>query len=115
MGDLFAPCNFTNIPGYPYQFPDRVGKAIDELPLFQGNNAETHLKNFSHCMSKYRPYTDYEDVKMKLFVLLLENDALDWFWEFPDNTFYSFKSIIDALEKKYDRHPLKNKNEPKKS
>lgn len=40
-------------------------------------------------MSKLHPYTDHEDVKMKISVLTLDGYDLDWFLEFPYNTFDS--------------------------
>lgn len=116
--DLFAPCDFTNIQDYPHDFPLEVSKAINEVPLFQGNKAistEAHVQNVNLCISKCRPYTDYEDVKMQLFVLTLDEDPMDWFLEFLDNTFESLQSIIDAFENKYgDKERVKAKAEVKK-
>lgn len=51
--------------------------------------AETHLQNVSVYISKCRPCSKYENVKMKIFVLTLSGDALDWFIKFRDNTFDS--------------------------
>ena len=45
--DLYAPCNFANIQGYPHDFPQH---GMDKLPSFQGNNAVSvkyHLSAFS--------------------------------------------------------------------
>jgi hypothetical protein len=33
MDDLYKPCNFTNIQGYPHPLPD---KAIEKSPSFSG-------------------------------------------------------------------------------
>ena len=79
---------------------------MDKLPLFQGNNAfsaNSHLKSFSSWLGKYARATDFnhEDVKMTLFVLTLEGDALDWFMEKPHNSFDSFQSIVNAFKEKY--------------
>ena len=54
-------------------------------------------------MGKYARGVDYnhEDVKMSLFVLSLEEDALDWFTEKLDNSFNSLQSIINAFKDKY--------------
>ena len=60
---------------------------------------------------------------MKLFVLSLEDGALDWYEDMPNNTFKMLKDLLDAFtekwgEKKDHRHLLaalnsikKNKNE----
>ena len=101
--DLFAPCNFANIQGYPHDLPDN---GLDKLPSFQGNNVvsvKAHLKAFSSWLGKYAKGTDYnhEDVKMSLFVLSLEEDALDWFMEKLDNSFDSLQSILTTFKDKY--------------
>ena len=101
--DLFAPCNFANIQGYPNDFPNN---GMDLLPSFQGNNAVSamaHIKAFSSWLGKYARGVDYnhEDVKMSLFVLSLEEDALDWFTNKPDNSFNSLQLIINAFKDKY--------------
>jgi len=74
--DLFTPCNFVNIQGYPH---DLLENHFDKLPTFQGNNAvsvNAHLKAFSSWLGKYAKGVDYNhgDVKMSLFVLSLEGD-----------------------------------------
>ena len=79
--DIFAPCNFANIQGYPNDLPNN---GMDMLPSFQGNNvvsAMDHIKAFSCWLGKHARGVDYnhEDGKMSLFVLSLEEDALDWF------------------------------------
>ena len=38
---------------------------------------------------------------MKLFVLSLEDDALDWFQDKADNAFDSLRSLLDAFRDKY--------------
>ena len=101
--DVFAPCNFANIQGYLNDPPEN---GIDKLPSFQGNNAisvDAHLKSFGSWVGKYARVVDYnhEDVKMRLFVLTLEKDALDWFTKKPDNSFDSLQSIINGFKKKY--------------
>jgi hypothetical protein len=97
MNDLFAPCDFTNINGYPHNIPD---KAIEKLPSFQGNNAisaTSHVKNFNVCIFKWCNTANYEDVKMRLFVLSLEEDALDWLTEQPANSYDSLQAILTAF------------------
>lgn len=59
-----------------------LNKFIEKLPSFQGNNAisaKTHIRNFNLCITKWYNNANHEDVKMRLFVLALEVDALDWF------------------------------------
>ena len=111
MEDLYKPCDFSSIQGYPHAIPD---KALEKLPSFKGNNAisaKTHLKNFNTCIAKWCTNHNHEDTKMKLFILSLEEDALDWFLEHDDNTFDSLKGIVDAFNERYgdrreDRHFL---------
>jgi hypothetical protein len=77
--DIYDPCDFFNIYGYPHAIPE---KAIEKLPSFQGNNAvraKMHDKSFMRCINKWCAAHDHEDVKMKLFVLSLEDDASDWY------------------------------------
>jgi hypothetical protein len=56
-------------------------------------SSKMHIKSFMRCTNKWCAYHDYEDVKMKLFVLSLKEDALDWYEDMPDNT---FKTLKDA-------------------
>jgi hypothetical protein len=97
-------------------------KALDKLPSFQGNNvvsAKSHIKAFTHCINKWCGNT-HEDVKMKLFVLSLEEDALDWFMELDDNKVKTIKELIDAFaerwgDRKENRHLLVALNSIKKN
>jgi hypothetical protein len=76
---IYDPCDFSAINNYPHAIPE---KAIEKLPSFQGNNAisaKMHVKSFMRCINKWCAAHDYEDVKMKLFVLSLEDDASDWY------------------------------------
>ena len=113
MNDLFAPCDFTNILGYPNFILDEAIEAIEELPSFLGNNVistETHLTNFQLCVSKWCHDINHEDVKIKLFKFSLDGDALDWFIDLLANSFDSLESIIDAFEEKYgDKRKIKVK------
>ena len=101
--DIFSPCKFANIRGYPNDTPKH---GMDKLPIFQGDNAisaNSHLKAFSSWLGKYARSADFnhEDVKMTLFVLSLEGDALYWFTEKPQNSFDSLQSIVNAFKEKY--------------
>lgn len=101
--DVFAPCDFSNIQGYPNDIPKH---GMDKLPVFLGNNAisaNSHMQDFSLWMGKYARVVDFnhEDVRMTLFVLTLEGDAHKWFAEKPRNSFDSLQSIINAFKEKY--------------
>jgi hypothetical protein len=101
MGSFLTPLNFAAIQGYPHQIPE---KAIDKLPAFQGDNAtsaKSHISKFEMCLTKFcRGHTE-EDVKMTLFVYSLEGDALDWFTDFPADTFKTLEEILDEFRKRW--------------
>lgn len=104
MDDLFAPCRFTSIQGYPHDLPE---KAFDISLVFQDNNAiivNDHIKKFSLCMNKWCNFALYnhEDIKMRLFVLSLEDDVMDWFHDFPDNSFDSLQVIVIVFKNRYE-------------
>jgi hypothetical protein len=75
------------------------------------------------CINKWCVAHDHEDVKMKLFVLSLEDDASDWYEVMPNNSFKTLKDLLDSFtekwgEKRDHRHLLaalntirKNENE----
>ena len=91
MEDLCKPCDFSNITGYPHDLPD---KAIERLPSFQGNNAisaKSHITKFNQCLAKWCNAHNHEDVKMRLFILSLEDDAMEWFQDQNDNKFKTLK------------------------
>ena len=109
MGD-FRPCNFANIQGYPHNMPQ---KGMNKLPVFQGNDAvsvKSHLFAFNNWWNKFAvTNNNFDDVKMKTFVLTFGEDVHDWFTEKPDNSFDTFESIVAAFKEKYgdkreDRH-----------
>jgi hypothetical protein len=100
MDHLYAPIDFTAINGYPHVIPE---KDLDKLPNFQiinVVNAKSHIKDFTHCTNKWCGNT-HEDVKMKLFVLSLEEDALDWFMDLDDNKIKTIKEFIDAFVERW--------------
>ena len=87
MDAIYQPCDFSNIQDYPHPILD---KALENFPCFQGNNAvsvKDHVRNFNLCISKWCNAHNYEDVKMNLFGLSLEEYALDWFTEKDDDKF----------------------------
>ena len=82
---LYLPFDFSQITGYPHDAPE---KAKDKLTFFQGNNsisAKSHIKAFASLLAIWAEQP-HEDMKMKLFALSLEEDALDWFCELPNNS-----------------------------
>ena len=120
MDDYFSPLDFSAINGYPQAIPE---KPLDKLSYFQGNNAisaKIHIRAFTHCVHKWCGNVSNEYVKMKLFVLSLEEDALDWFSDFVDNKFKIIKELIGAFiekwgDKKEHRHLLAALNTIKKN
>lgn len=101
MDNFFAPCDISNINDYPNNIPN---KAIEKLPSFQGNNVindQAHLRNFNLCVNKWCNTANFDDVKMRLFVLSLEEDALDWFAEQLANTFDTLKMIMTTFNEKF--------------
>ena len=97
MDDLCKPCDFSNITSYPHALPN---KAIEKLPSFQGNNAisaKSHTTKFNQCIAKWCNASNYVDVRMRLFVLSSEDDAMEWFEEQNDNKFKTLKEIIEAF------------------
>lgn len=101
--DLFAPCNFGNIQSQPHDLPK---SDLDKMPTFQGNNAisvEAHLGAFTIFLIKHnsRGVYNHVDIKMKLFVLSLEEVETDWLLDKPYNSFDSLQAIINAFKDKY--------------
>jgi hypothetical protein len=79
MDDLYKPCDFTAINGYPHAI---LEKALEKLPSFK----VTMPLVLKHISRLFRFVSingvcahNHEDVKMKLFVLSLEEDAHDGF------------------------------------
>ena len=73
-----------------------------------------------HVLPNGAPTPNHEDTKMKLFILSLEKDALDWFLEHGDNTFDSLKGIVDVFNERYgdrreDHHLLAALNASQKT
>lgn len=104
MDDYYRPCNFTNIPGYPHDLLD--DSTMNKLPIFQGNiaiNVEVHKKKFNTFVQRYAHAAAYncEDVRMRLFVLSLEDNALDQFHEKADIAFGSLRALADAFKDRF--------------
>lgn len=94
------PCRFTH---RLHDFPEET---IPELPIFLDGDpiaAKRHLDLFIRIMIIYcrPPQFNHDDIKMRLFVLSLEDDALNWFNNFPKDSFTSLKDIINAFEDRY--------------
>jgi hypothetical protein len=117
---IYDPCDFSEINNYPHAIPE---KTIEKLPSFQGNDvisAKMHVKSFMRCINKWCVAHDYEDVKMKLFVLSLEDDASDWYEDMSNNSFKTLKELIDSFTEKWGkkrdhRHLLETLNTIKKT
>ena len=97
MIELFKPLDFSQIASAPHAIPK---DAIKKLPIFQGNNAITaksHIRKFEKHLVSYcnDAAHDHDDVKMKLFVLSLEDDAKEWYLDQDDD---SYKTLSEFLE-----------------
>jgi hypothetical protein len=102
LDENYKPLYFTNIVGAPHDIPKSV---IDKLHIFQGNNAMLagdHWNPFMTMMK--RTNVQHQDMLMKLFILSLEEDVVDWFTSLLDNninTFSQLESIfIETWEEK---------------
>jgi len=96
---LYAPLDFTAIAGAPHDIPE---KAIDRLPAFSGDNAvsiKSHLQAFETVMLRFAP--NHADVHMRLFVLSLEGDALNWFRGLAANSYKTLKELQDGFVSKW--------------
>jgi hypothetical protein len=101
MSIFLRPLNFAAIQGAPHAVSE---KAIDKLPIFQGNNAisaKTHILNFRMCVQRYCGGHDEEDVKMTLFVYSLEGYVVEWFTYFDADKFNTLDSILDEFRKRW--------------
>ena len=81
MTEFYKPLDFSQIAGSPH---DISNDAIKKLPIFEGNNAttaKTHLRKFEKHLVSYcnNAASNHKDVKMKLFSLSLEDDAVEWY------------------------------------
>lgn len=100
MGYWFKPCHFT---GVRHDIPE---VAISKLPVFSGGDSvavKKHLGWFTRIMIMYcrSPQYNHENVKMRLFVLFLEDDALNWVISCPEDSFTSLQDIVDAFKDRY--------------
>ena len=86
MSEFFEPLDLSQIAGAPdlsqiAGAPHAIlNDAINNLPPFQGNNAisfKSHLQKFSRHLVGYcnQAAHDQDDIKMKLFVLSLEENV----------------------------------------
>lgn len=100
MDYSFKPCHFTECL---HDFPE---EAISKLPIFSGGDSvavRRHLGLFTRIMIIYcrPPQFNHEDIKMRLFVFSLEGDALNWFNNFPKDSFTSLQDIVNAFKDRY--------------
>ena len=96
---LYAPLDFSAIVGAPHDVPD---KALERLPSFTGDNAvsvKSHLQAFESVMLRFAP--NHADVHMRLFVLSLGGDALDWFRGLAANSYKTLKELQDGFVSKW--------------
>ena len=100
MDYSFKPCHFTH---RLHDFPE---EALPELPIFSDGDpiaAKRHIDLFIRFMIIYcrPPQFHHGDIKMRLFVLSLEDDALNWFNNFPKDSFTSLQDIVNAFKDRY--------------
>ena len=100
MDYSFKPCRFTE------RLHDFLEEAIPKLPIFSGGDSiavRRHLGLFTRIMIIYcrPPQFNHEDIKMRLFVFSLEGDALNWFNNFPKDSFTSLQDIVNAFKNRY--------------
>ena len=103
MTELFKPLDFSKIASAPHAIPK---DAIKKLPIFQGNNAITtksHLWKFEKHLVNYwnDAAHDHDDVKMKLFVLSLEDDAKEWYLNLDDDSYKTLSKSLEGFKKKW--------------
>ena len=96
MTEFFKPLDFSQIGGSPHDIPN---DAIKKLPIFEKNNAtttKTHLQKFEKHLVSYcnNVTSNHEDVKIKLFALSLEDDAMEWYGDLGDD---SYKNLNEFL------------------
>jgi len=100
MDYSFKPCRFGD---RLHDFPE---EAFSKLPISSGGDSivvRRHLGLFTRIMIIYcrPPQFNHEDIKMRLFVLSLEDDALNWFNNFPKDSFTSLQDIVNAFKDRY--------------
>ena len=93
--EFYKPLDFSQITGSPHDIPN---DAIRKLPIFQGKNsitAKSHLRKFEKHLVSYcnDAAHNHDDVKMKLFVLSLEDDAEEWDLNLDDD---SYKLLVNS-------------------
>ena len=101
----FDPFDFTGIIGYPH---DMLAYYVwDEyLPKFSRyEDPAQHLQEFHECMEQQGIIN--EDVKMKLFMFSLDQEARAWFRSLPLSRISSLKyfhSVFNSSCKTYYPH-----------
>jgi hypothetical protein len=76
LNDNYKLLNLSIVCGSPHDIPD---KGVYKLPIFQGNNVvstQDHLNAFKNVVRQLN--VKVLDVVLKLFVLSLEDDVIDW-------------------------------------
>ena len=105
MAEFYKPLDFSQIAGAPH---DILNDAIKKLPIFEGNNAttaKTHLQKFEKHLVSYcnNAASNHEDVKMKLFALSLEDDAVEWYSDLGDDSYKTLNEFLEGFKKKWGK------------
>lgn len=96
--------DFSGIMMCPYPIPNKIRTAI---PKFTGSNAvtgEAHCKVFDAVIEDFG--LPYEDVKIRLFMQSLIEDARDWFRTLPDASIRSLVEFKSLFLEQYGDHNI---------
>ena len=103
MTEFFKPLDFSQIEGSPH---DILNDAIKKLLIFEGNNAiiaKYHIQKFDKHLVSYcnDAASNHEDVKMNLFALSLEDDAMEWYSDLGDDSYKTLNEFLEGFKKKW--------------
>lgn len=79
--------DFSGMMVYHHPIPNEIRTVVPKFTRSNAITGETHCKAFDTVMEDF--CLPYEDVKMKLFMQSLTEDARDWFRTLPDTTISS--------------------------
>jgi hypothetical protein len=88
----YAPFEFSNVPHFPNPMP-RTKDWGDCLPIFieyDDDFPTQHLIDFHECMM-LQLGTFHEDILMKMFMIILDGDARQWYKSLPVDSIFSLK------------------------
>ena len=103
MTEFYKPLDFYQIAGAPH---DILNDAMNNLPIFEGNNAttaNTHLRKSERHLVSYcdNVASNHEDIKIKLFALSLEDDAVEWYENLGDDSYKTINEFLAGFKKRW--------------